>query len=215
MEHVTAHVTAQVMGVHVTELQMHVTQMLMHVTASTPPAMAGKCIRIRKGQVQRARAAPERPGRSAVRGRNSPSHGSPTRSHHRPRHLFIASHTIILRCVGMQRVRVLYWGCPCVLFWGCLCVLFWAGQQCVLFSGGCPCACAMASVRIVLDRQRRHARVVATTRRPETTPQDPRALAQTGRPARLLLLDRARLRPRLGIRHAAWRRCLLHYTPKR
>lgn len=82
----------------------------MHVTASTPPAMAGKCIRIRRGQVKRA--ARGRPGRSAVRGRNSPSpsHGSPTRSHHRPRHLFIASHTIILCCVGMQRVRVLYWG---------------------------------------------------------------------------------------------------------
>lgn len=187
----------------------------MHVTASTPPAMAGKCIRIR----QTGKGQGLHPSDSAAPpcvGGIPPLHGSPTRSHHRPRHLFIASHTIILCCVGMQRVRVLYWGCPCVLFWvGQQCVLFWAGQPCVLFSGGCPCACAMASVRIVLERQRRHARVVATTRRPETTPQGPRALAQTGRPARLLLLDRARLRPRLGIRHAAWRRCLLHYTPKR
>lgn len=180
----------------------------MHVTASTPPAMAGKCIRIRRGQVKRA--ARGRPGRSAVRGRNSPSpsHGSPTRSHHRPRHLFIASHTIILCCVGMQRVRVLYWG-------GVRAYCSGRDNSAYCSREGVRALCAMASVRIVLERQRRHARVVATTRRPETTPQGPRALAQTGRPARLLLLDRARLRPRLGIRHAAWRRCLLHYTPKR
>lgn len=89
----------------------------MHVTASTPPAMAGKCIRIRqtgKGQGPH----PGDPAAPPCVGGIPPLHGSPTRSHHRPRHLFIASHTIILCCVGMQRVRVLYWGCPCVLYWG-------------------------------------------------------------------------------------------------
>lgn len=188
----------------------------MHVTASTPPAMAGKCIRIRqtgKGQGPHPGdpAAPPCVGGipiSLSRVSHPLAPPAPPSIYSQPHHYSVLrGYAEGARIVLGVSVRIVLGGVRA----------YCSGRDNSAYCSreGVRALCAMASVRIVLERQRRHARVVATTRRPETTPQGPRALAQTGRPARLLLLDRARLRPRLGIRHAAWRRCLLHYTPKR